>query len=139
MPFQQPRQKLLVNRDLPVFQTSQLTLVVIDHDDVVAHVGETSPGHQSNVSRSYNRDAHSNAPRGVLARRTEGRVNWTSKIYSISFPLTQDIRRSISYELLQEWNCAKTLRREGLLSGRKPTNQDRAEWELCARHLARVP
>src|SRR5512146_3020011 len=53
--FFKPR---FVNRYLTSFQLFDFFGVVIDTDNVVPHVGETSARHQPNVSGADNRDIH---------------------------------------------------------------------------------
>ena len=50
MTLQQLGQKVLVNGDLTGFQGSQLLLIIVHQDDVVAEVGEARSRDQSNIS-----------------------------------------------------------------------------------------
>jgi len=48
----------LVDRDLATVQHRDLALVDVDADDVVAGIGETRAGHETDVARAEDRDFH---------------------------------------------------------------------------------
>ena len=48
--LQQFREKLLVNRDLSTVERRQFVLIVVNQDDLMAHVGKARPSHQSDVA-----------------------------------------------------------------------------------------
>jgi hypothetical protein len=39
-----------MNRDLAILERSQLLLIIVNQDDLVAHVRKTRPGHESHIS-----------------------------------------------------------------------------------------
>ena len=74
-----------VNRDLPALQAIDLSLVVVDADDIVADIGEASTSHETDISRTNNRNIHSapipseplSYPASAICPE-EGEANWIS-------------------------------------------------------------
>ena len=62
MAVQKFGQKLLMNGNFAVPQRSQFLLVVVDQDDVVTEIGETSACDQSYISRTDDSNPHVFAP-----------------------------------------------------------------------------
>jgi hypothetical protein len=58
MPFQQLWQELLMDRDLPLFQRSQLPLIVVHENHLVTQIRKTSSGHQAHVTGTHHRNPH---------------------------------------------------------------------------------
>src|SRR5690348_14808649 len=47
-----------MNRDLPSRKRGQFLLVIVHQNDLMAHVGETCAGYQTNISRPYDCNLH---------------------------------------------------------------------------------
>jgi len=61
VPVQQLGQEVFVDGDLTAVERSELLLVVINDDDVVAKVGKTRPSDQSHISRTHHSYLHASA------------------------------------------------------------------------------
>src|SRR5450432_1085069 len=59
-----------MDRHFAAIQRSQLLLIVVHHDHVVAQVGKTSPRHQPYISRTNHRNPHQT----LLPRRSTARM-----------------------------------------------------------------
>jgi hypothetical protein len=53
-------QARLVDRDLALVEHLDLARIHVQADDVVAHLGQAGPGHQSDVTSPDHRDFHEN-------------------------------------------------------------------------------
>jgi len=58
MATEQFRQKILVNRNLPISQRSQFPIVIIDDYDLMPQVRQARTRHQTHIARTYDCDAH---------------------------------------------------------------------------------
>jgi hypothetical protein len=62
-----------VNRDMPAAETIELSLVVVDADNIMADIGEAGASHQTDISRANNSNIHCTfllkLPSPILLRR----------------------------------------------------------------------